>query len=444
LCIGFLKSFKAEPPLPDSQKLIAARGILAVHFACKTRKGVFMEFLKTNARWLGAGALMTFSTGFGQTYFISIFAGELRSEFDLSHGQWGGIYTAGTAMSAALMLMVGQMVDKMTIRRAATVILVMFSIVCAAMSLNTHAPLLILLIFGLRFCGQGMLGHIAMVAAGRWYAENRGKAVSFISLGFSIGEAVLPILFVLLMSYISWRSTWVIAAIAALFFILPLRYLLQKERQARSASEDTDVPGLFGRHWTRGEALTHWFFWMILPAFIAMPIFSTALFFQQVHLTQIKAWTLSDFVALIPIMTLTTIATTLATGRLIDRVGSGFLLPLFLLPLAVAFVVLSFTQTIAGASVAFILIGLSHGCFSTLGGTFWPEYFGTKHLGSVRSVATSVMVFGSAIGPGATGVLIDLGVDFDTQLIGISAILVAASILATVALARIKSSSARV
>ncbi len=57
-------------------------------------------FLRDNAPWLSAGVLLTFLSGFGQTYFISVFAGEIRSEFGLSHGEWGGIYSLGTTVSA--------------------------------------------------------------------------------------------------------------------------------------------------------------------------------------------------------------------------------------------------------------------------------------------------------------------------------------------------------
>ena len=66
-------------------------------------------FLRSNAPWLGAGALLMFSSSYGQTFFISIFAGEIRAEYGLSDGQWGLIYTLGTTASALLMLWAGAM-----------------------------------------------------------------------------------------------------------------------------------------------------------------------------------------------------------------------------------------------------------------------------------------------------------------------------------------------
>ena len=40
------------------------------------------------------GFLLTFSSSIGQTFFISLFAGEIRSEFNLSHGMFGTLYSA--------------------------------------------------------------------------------------------------------------------------------------------------------------------------------------------------------------------------------------------------------------------------------------------------------------------------------------------------------------
>ncbi|WP_245824444.1 hypothetical protein [Pseudoruegeria aquimaris] len=64
-------------------------------------------FARANARWIGAGALMALCSGFGQTYFISIFAGNIRADFSLSHGSWGAIYAGSTLASAAVMLWAG-------------------------------------------------------------------------------------------------------------------------------------------------------------------------------------------------------------------------------------------------------------------------------------------------------------------------------------------------
>ena len=57
-------------------------------------------FLRENAPYLGAGFILTFASSFGQTFFISVFAGEIQGAYSLSHGEWGGIYALATTASA--------------------------------------------------------------------------------------------------------------------------------------------------------------------------------------------------------------------------------------------------------------------------------------------------------------------------------------------------------
>ena len=63
------------------------------------------------------------------------------------------------------------------------------------------------------------------------------------------------------------------------------------------------------------------------------------------------------------------------------------------------------------------LLGVSYGISSTLFGALWPEVYGTRNLGSVRSVTVSLMVLSSALGPGVTGLLIDAGVAYFSQIL---------------------------
>ena len=66
-------------------------------------------------------------------------------------------------------------------------------------------------------------------------------------------------------------------------------------------------------------------------------------------------------------------------------------------------------------------------------GAFWAEFYGTAHIGSIKAIAGAIMVFGSAIGPGITGAIIDLGIDFPGQMIWIAIYFACAAICATLA-----------
>ena len=50
----------------------------------------YLRFLVENRLFLLGGFILSFSSSYGQTFFIELFAGELLREFGLPAGQWGG------------------------------------------------------------------------------------------------------------------------------------------------------------------------------------------------------------------------------------------------------------------------------------------------------------------------------------------------------------------
>ncbi len=70
---------------------------------------MYFAFVRSNMRFLCFGVLLTAAASFGQTFFIALYMGEARGAFDLSHGDVGNIYFAGTLMSGITMLWVGRM-----------------------------------------------------------------------------------------------------------------------------------------------------------------------------------------------------------------------------------------------------------------------------------------------------------------------------------------------
>ncbi len=402
------------------------------------------SFLRDNAPFLLAGAVLSFCSSFGQTFFISIFAGNIRAEFGLGHGGWGAIYTAGTLASAVVMLWAGGLTDRFRVRALGPAMLALLVLACLVMAAAPAAWVLVPAVFLLRFLGQGMMSHIAYVAMARWFVATRGRAVAVAALGFSLGEAVLPLTFVALMEIWNWRVLWLLAALLPLAAIPLLRKLLTLERTPQSVAAETPSPGMQGRYWTRADALRHPVFWLILPVLLGAPAFGTAFLFQQVHLATVKGWAHVELVALFPIYTVTAIGAVFAAGALMDRVGATRLLPVYQLPLVLFFLAMPLVERPAAAGVVMVLFGLTQGAQNPIATGIGAELYGTRHLGSIKAALTAVMVLGSALGPGLTGWAIDRGVSFPAQMPWIAGYLLAASALAglAVTLARRRSAAA--
>ena len=379
---------------------------------------------------------MSLMSSFGQTFFISIFAGEIRETFDLSHGAWGGIYTLGTAASAAVMVWAGGLTDRYRSRSLGIGVLLLLACACLFMALNVWAWLLPLAIFALRFCGQGMMSHIAVVSMSRWFVATRGRALSVAGLGYALGEAVLPLGFVALLLVVDWRWLWVIAAIACLGMIPILTGLLLEERTPQSHAQQDSSVGMQNRHWKRQEVLRHPLFWFMIPALLGPSAFGTAFFFQQVYFADLKGFAHIELVAMFPFFTMAGVGMMLLSGWLLDRLGTPRLMPVYQLPMVAAFVIFAQGQSLFSIFVGLLVMAMTTGSNATIPNAFWAEFYGTRYLGSIKAMAAAVMVLGSALGPGITGLLIDLGIGLEDQYIGVSMYFAIATLCMAIGISR--------
>ncbi|WP_103332029.1 MFS transporter [Pseudotabrizicola formosa] len=389
-------------------------------------------FLRQNAPWLFAGFLLTFSSSFGQTFFIAVFAGDIREEFGLTNAGWGGIYALATMASAACMVFAGGLTDRFRVRLIGPVILIGLALATTLVSLSTSIAALTCAIFLLRLMGQGMMMQTSMVAMSRWFVATRGRAISIAALGVSLGEAVLPLAFVGLMGWFEWRALWMIAALFLVVAALVMVLILKSERTPQAMARDDTSVGMGGRSWTRIEVLRHWLFWLTLPALLGPAAWNTAFFFRQVHFAEAKGWAHFDLVALFPVFSATAVTSMLLTGWLVDRIGSPRIAGLYLIPMAFGYLLIAIAENLWLGAGALVLLGASVGASSTMSAALWAEFFGTANLGRIRAMTGAVMVLGSALGPGICGWLIDQGIDMPQQAFGMSAYFVIAATLGAI------------
>lgn len=394
------------------------------------RSAPFAPFLIGNARWLGAGALMAGSTGFGQTFFISLYAGEWRQEFGLSHGDWGAIYMAATLTSAAVITQAGRLADYWRARTLALIILAAFALICVGIAGVTSWWMLCALVFGLRFCGQGMLSHLAVTAMARWFRANRARAVATASFGFSLGEAILPAAALTVIAAFGWRVSWLIAAAFLIMIVAPLlAWLLRRERSPKAMTEAVVSPGMDGRHWTRREMTRHWAFWALMPGLMGPSWIGTTIFFQIIHLTEIKGWAAIDYAAFAyPAYSVVTVLASFAFGWAADRTSALRLLPVYLLGWAAGAALVGGAAALWTGVLALAVAGVGSGGVTVVHGAIFAELYGTRWLGGIKAISAAVMVLASALGPGVSGALIDAGVGFETQCYAMAAYLVVVSI----------------
>jgi MFS family permease len=374
----------------------------------------YIRFAVDNRRFLAFGFLVALSSSFGQTFFIGVFGPGLREEFGLTHGDWGLVYMAGTLASALVLPWSGRLIDRIDLRVFTAAAFIGLAAACFVMATAGHVAVLVLAIFLLRQFGQGLMTHTSVTTMVRYFDADRGKAISLGSIGFSTGQAMLPFIAVLAIAAVGWRPTYAAAGMV-LVVAVPLALWLLKGHGKRH-QRHLDVlaaPALghvVGRQWTRAEVLRDPRFYVLLVGIEAPAVIVTALFFQQLHLADVKGWSHGWITGNYVVYAASSLATMLVAGRLVDRLGAFRLVPLHLLPLGFGMVILATFDAPLWASLYLLSTGMTTGLALTSVAAVWAEIYGVRNIGAIRSVVAAAMVFASALGPLFIGALIDAGV----------------------------------
>ena len=116
-------------------------------------------------------------------------------------------------------------------------------------------------------------------------------------------------------------------------------------------------------------------------------------------------------------------------GEFVDRLGSRRFLPVYLLPMALVLFLLAGFDHPAWAYLFMFGAGVSHGMATIVHGALWPEMYGVKHLGAIRALTTSLMVFATALSPVLLGWCFDAQVTVGAVLVGCAVYILVASAL---------------
>ncbi|HUV23160.1 MAG TPA: MFS transporter [Gammaproteobacteria bacterium] len=398
----------------------------------------YWRFALSNPRFLGFGFLLAFLSSAGQTYFIGVFGADIQAEFALDAGSWGRTYMIGTLASALLINWSGALIDRIDLRLFTTLAMLGLTGACLVMGSVSSPMMLVVAIFLLRHFGQGLCSHAGITSMARYHDVDRGKAIALAAIGFAVGEALLPVAGLYGATVLGWRGTFYIMALVVLVSIAAALWLLKGHRQRHSLHVDAlaerAAADQGNSDYTRRGMLAEARFYLILPAMIAPSMIGTALFFFPAEIAAAKNWSSLWLTGNYWLYSLVSVATTIYSGLLIDRFGARRIVPLFLLPLALALVVINLSDHRYMVWPYMLLMGISSGLYFTGLSALWAELYGPKHLGAIKSLTNAIMVFASALGPALVGGLLQWGISFTVILLLLAAFCLLATALLVYAL----------
>ena len=361
---------------------------------------------------------MAFLSSPGQTYFIGVFGPDIQNQFDLDSASWGRTYMIGTLISAAVITWSGSLIDRIDLRLFSGLSLLGLCVACLLIGIVDTPVLLIVAIFMLRQFGQGLTSHAGLTSMARYHATDRGKAIALAAIGFSMGEALLPLLAMFMIPLWGWRETYLGVGFLVLCSIgLALWLLKGHTRRHALLTRDLDqllVSGEQRSGYTRKAVLSEPRFYLMLPAMITPSFIMTAMFFFPAEIARAKGWSSLWVTGNYWVYSITAVMVTLSSGALIDRYTARRVVPAFLIPLTIALGVLSGSNQTYLIWPYMIFLGVTSGLYFTGFSALWAELYGAKHLGAIKSLTSAIMVFSSALGPALVGLLLKQGVMFES------------------------------
>lgn len=386
----------------------------------------YLIFIQQNGKFLFYGFLLAFLSSSGQTYFIALFGAEIRQEYDLSHGDFGLIFSMGTLASAACLIWAGRKLDDIDLRLYSVLVVVGLAAACGLMAGGHSAALLVLALFGLRLCGQGLLGHTSQTAMARYFDTGRGKALSIASLGHAVAQALFPSLVVLMIALVGWRAAWWWYGAVLILVMVPVVLLLLRGHGARhqaltarlaraeaASRASGDTSGTAERQWTLRQVLRHPTFYLVMSNVVAPGMLMTGLMFHQIHMVEVKSWDIAWFAACFVAYSGFSVVTGIAVGPMIDRYSAHRLITLYLAPMGLGILALVVSDHPAAMLVWFVLSGVTSGMHRSVVSAFWAEAYGVRHLGAIRALVSGVSVVGTAVSPVLFGWMIDGGASIE-------------------------------
>jgi sugar phosphate permease len=362
---------------------------------------------------LPSAALAMFVSGPGQTFSVSQFVDPLIDEFGWSRTAISGLYTAGSLTAASSMMLIGWLLDRFGARVVLIGVSLMLGLAALWMSEVSNQIGVYAGFTALRMFGQGSLGLVPSSLVALWFVRRRGRATALASLGMVASQAIFPPLIHTLITQIGWRDTWVVLGIIVWVLLIPVAILLIRRSpesvglhpdgatapvaSTTDAEQPTVVQG--ADDWTLREALHTRTFWLVFGAAGSQSLVTTALIFHQAAVFDSRGLSAGVSAAVLSVMGPISLAGTMIGGLLSDRFPNRLLIAAGQGLVAVGMVVAMTMSATWQAMIYGGVLGFSSGAVITVAAVIWPNYYGRKHLGSIRGVAAMAMVAGAALGP---------------------------------------------
>lgn len=365
-------------------------------------------------------SLGLFFSGPGQTYSISVFIDAYIQEFGWSRSTVSGIYSTATLLAGSLLFLVGRAIDRFGQRNVSVGIGSLLGLACIISSFVINPFMLFIGFFMLRLFGQGSMTLLPNTLVPQWFITKRGRAMSFMAIGGFLSSAVFPPINAWLIHSFSWRIAWGVWGILLLILFVPLALFFirnkpedigllpdNRSKMPSTTENRTLLDSDPSQDWTLKEAMKTRSFWFILLCVGIPALVNTGLTFHLVSILGEQSISANVAALILSVMAIIGFPITMISGFILERFKVHYILAFIFLGELVFITILYFTSSLLTAIVFGVIWGIINGFERIAVSIVWPNYFGRTYLGSIKGVAMTATVIGSAFGPLPFGMAFD-------------------------------------
>ncbi|MFC1817016.1 MFS transporter, partial [Thermodesulfobacteriota bacterium] len=295
-----------------------------------------------------------------------------------------------------------------------------------------------LAMFTLIFVGLIALGHslggtmAVVVAITNWFRKKRSLALGIANSGMGLGGLMLPGLAWIITHY-GWRNAMTISGFVILAIGIPVSFVMKHRPEHYGYLPDGDIANDSGEpmHIQKAMSFSRWrpkgfkepesfevdfkpkhalktqAFWLLAVAFALRQAINTGIIIHQIPHLMSTGISLEWAATVLGAVALVSVTGRLGFGWLGDLVEKRYLIILCFMSMGIGAFIFAYLQHWWQVIlfVAFYSPGYGGG---VLQDALRAEYYGRKHIGTIRGLMSLVQLIGTAAGPIFAGLVYDL------------------------------------
>jgi MFS family permease len=372
--------------------------------------------------------------------FFGIFLKPLAEEFGWTRAEVAMAVTIGTLIAAGLGIYLGRVLDKFGPRwMMAGGFAILAGSYFGLAFVNSLVAFYIVYSIG-RAMMQSATGHTLMYAlVSKWFVRRRATAISAATLGGYLGGILLAPVTQGIIDGPGWREAYVFfGVLTVLMAVIPAVVLLRRipedlgllpdgdggaAKNSEPSSEprsESQVAPLAAQaatperaSLTLHDALRAPSFYLLTLMVMVTSVAMTGITFHMVpHFTDVG---ISNTAAAttISLLTVGSMVSVFGWGFLADRTSAKLMLMTALALLEVGAALVAHSTSEWGAYASSAIFGVGMAGYLVLSEVVWAEFFGRKHLGSIRGVTMVFQLAGNASGSLIAAFMFDVSGSYD-------------------------------